>query len=207
MAILNPSIEIINNLHQKPESGEIEVLNKLLELDDEYEIYFQPYLNGDRPDLVLLRKGGGALIIEVKNWNLDYYSIDSNLKWRVEKNNALIRESPIDQVQRVQRNFIELHIKGLYQKAYKNAKLSSCIRTCIVFPKHTTSQVEKFIFHGDTQSVDKWNDWKIKNARYSNPIGIDSLEGVKLQKLLSDTWISKKSWSFMESVGELASGG
>lgn len=35
-------------------------------LDDSYEIFFNPYLNGDRPDIVVLRYGYGVLIFEVK---------------------------------------------------------------------------------------------------------------------------------------------
>lgn len=203
MAILNPSLDTIHKLHQKPESGELLVLHELMKLNNEYEIYFQPYMNGDRPDIVVVRKNGGVLIIEVKNWNLSSYSIDDNLNWRVAKNNARIKESPIDQVQRVQRNFIELHIKGLYQKAYKNAKLSSCIRTCVVFPKHSTNDVHSFIFNERLESISIWTKWKKKNAEYSNPVGLDGISGNMLHQLLDRTWISRKSYLFDDDFYEM----
>ncbi|RYX80811.1 hypothetical protein EON73_05175, partial [bacterium] len=52
MAILNPSIEVINRQKVKPTEGESALLNFLLDtLDDTYEIYFQPYLNGAEKEL------------------------------------------------------------------------------------------------------------------------------------------------------------
>ena len=43
--------------------------------DDDVEIFFQPFLNGDRPDIILLKRGIGATIIEVKDWDLRNYKI------------------------------------------------------------------------------------------------------------------------------------
>ena len=66
MAKVFPTYEIIKTLKVPPTTGELKLIDFLIEnLNDEYEIYFQPFLNGDCPDIVLMRKCGGLLIIEV----------------------------------------------------------------------------------------------------------------------------------------------
>ncbi|MRM95637.1 hypothetical protein D1Z98_12110 [Riemerella anatipestifer] len=67
MAIIIPSIEKIKNFSVQPEEGELYLLNFLeRELDNSFEVYFNPYMNGDRPDIVLMKKGQGVLIIETR---------------------------------------------------------------------------------------------------------------------------------------------
>ncbi|MEL1747617.1 hypothetical protein V2W49_24270, partial [Acinetobacter baumannii] len=60
-----PSLEVIDKLTVKPTVGEAFLLEKLKEeLDDSFDVYFNPYLDGDRPDFLILKKGCGAIIIE-----------------------------------------------------------------------------------------------------------------------------------------------
>jgi hypothetical protein len=57
MAQLFPKIEIIKNLKPSPKEGELCCLKILQEkLSDDFEIYFQPYINGDNPDIIILKK-------------------------------------------------------------------------------------------------------------------------------------------------------
>ncbi len=105
-------------------------------LDNSYEVYFNPYLNGDRPDIIILRKGYGALIIEVKDWNLESYFIDKNKKWRALYQNTLVK-SPINQVYRYKQNLFELHIDNLLNLKIKNIKYFNIIKCAIYFHKAT----------------------------------------------------------------------
>lgn len=58
MANFFPSLEVIDQLTVKPTEGESFLLNKLAEeLDDTFDVYFNPYLDGDRPDFLILKKG------------------------------------------------------------------------------------------------------------------------------------------------------
>lgn len=76
MAELIPSLEKINNMKPKPTEGEYTLIKKLSEeLGDDYKVYYQPFLDGDRPDIIVLKKNLGILIIEVKDWNLNSYNI------------------------------------------------------------------------------------------------------------------------------------
>lgn len=77
MAIFFPPIKIIESSPQKPTEGEWELIrfftsttaNGIPIFDDSYEIFFNPFLDGDRPDFIILKKGYGVIIIEVKDWD------------------------------------------------------------------------------------------------------------------------------------------
>ena len=71
MALVYPTIETIKSFKVQPTEGEWKLLTCLAEnFNDEYEVYFQPFLNEARPDVIVMRKGGGAVIFEVKDWDL-----------------------------------------------------------------------------------------------------------------------------------------
>ncbi len=67
-----PNWEQLNQLKTPLTEGEL-ALAKFLDqnLPNRWEIYVQPYLNGDRPDIVILHPNIGMMIFEVKDWNLD----------------------------------------------------------------------------------------------------------------------------------------
>ena len=124
MAILNPDIETIQKLRQKPTEGELYLLKFLNEnLDDTFEVFFQPYLNGDMPDIIIMRKGSGVYIIEVKDYNLDIYTRGPS-NWYVKTGEIKTQEipSPIKQVLKYKENLYNLHIEGLLEKKIKNLK-------------------------------------------------------------------------------------
>ena len=92
MAQIYPSLENIKRLKVKPTSGESHLVEYLLNnFSDDVEIYFQPFLNVDRPDIVLLQKGIGVTIIEVKDWDLNSYIVDENNQWHLKSNNQRIK--------------------------------------------------------------------------------------------------------------------
>ena len=83
MATLIPSLDRILSMTVKPTQGEfhlLEVLNS--SLTDDYEVYFNPYMNGDKPDIVVFHEKYGVLIIEVKDWDLDLYELDARKNWK-----------------------------------------------------------------------------------------------------------------------------
>ena len=54
MARLYSDIEIIKLGRLKPEPGELFLLQFFSDnFDESYEVFFQPFLNGDRPDIIL----------------------------------------------------------------------------------------------------------------------------------------------------------
>ena len=47
-------------------------------LNNQYEIYYEPFLNLTRPDIVIVKRHYGVFIIEVKDWNLSKYTKNGN---------------------------------------------------------------------------------------------------------------------------------
>ena len=139
MAIFHPSIEKINQFKVQPTDGERTLLNFLSSvLDDSFEVFFNPYLNGDRPDVLLMRKGYGVMVIEVKDWNLTNYKLDDKKKWCFIPNNA-VTKSPIDQVLKYKNNLFDLHVKDLLQlkiKDYRHFNIVSCAGNYSAPPQH-----------------------------------------------------------------------
>lgn len=84
MAVFYPSIDRIKNFKVPPTDGEWALINFLRNsLDDTFEVYFNPFLNGDRPDVIIMKKGQGVMIIEVKDWNLENFYIDDRKKMEI----------------------------------------------------------------------------------------------------------------------------
>lgn len=138
MAEIFPSFENIDRLKVKPTDGEIFLINWLVEnLSDEYEVYFQPFLNGDMPDVIIMKRESGVVIIEVKDWNLSAYSIDPKNKWAVVREQQPIK-SPFEQVFGYKSNMFQLHISGLAEKNVLNKNVYHIIKSYVYF--HETSK-------------------------------------------------------------------
>ncbi|WP_314350492.1 NERD domain-containing protein [Campylobacter showae] len=181
MAILIPERKIIEQQKVLPTNGEMAILNFLeITLNDEYEIYYQPYLNGKNPDIVLMRKGGGVLIIEVKDWNLAHYYIDSSGSWRLRENNAYIT-SPFHQVEIYKNKLQDMNYRFLYEK-FLDKNIYGVIRTAVYFHCERREGVLRFA-NGNI-------------SPYVEVIGRDSLNFQFLNNLLSSTYISKNSKYF-----------
>src|SRR5690242_10257944 len=120
MATFYPDLARIKSSIVQPEEGELYLLNFLRDnLDDSFEIYFNPFLNGDRPDIIIMRKNYGIMIIEVKDWKFTNYYLDERKKWRLAQNHAYLK-SPLDQVLQYKENMYNLHIENLLEKKIKN---------------------------------------------------------------------------------------
>ncbi len=144
MALIFPSIENIERLKVTPQPGEWFLIKHLIDtLDDSYEIYFQPFLNGDRPDIILMKKGSGVVIIEVKDWNLSRYIISENNTWSLISKNDQLISSPFRQVFNYKSNLFSLHINGLIEKKIKNNNFYKIIKPFVYFHNHTKNDINK----------------------------------------------------------------
>ncbi len=145
MAVLIPNLEAAKAAKQKPTAGEIFLLEYLeTHFDDQVEVYFQPCFNGDRPDIVLMSPTMGVVIIEVKDWNLDLYSIDQNNKWSVNLPTGLQHvKSPFQQVYRYKKNFFEIHVNGLLEKSLKNENFFKLIKTFVYFHNGSKTALDR----------------------------------------------------------------
>ncbi|SNY58477.1 UvrD-like helicase C-terminal domain-containing protein [Arsukibacterium tuosuense] len=203
MAKIYPDWENINRLRVKPEEGERYLLEYLeSHLDDDFEIFFNPYLDGDRPDVIILKKGHGAVVIEVKDWELSNYCIDSKNLWYVLNNRI---RSPQQQAFRYKSNLFELHIPILGLSELSNKNFYKVINVYVYFHKILKIQLASFYgspeqeirnilsetnaLRGDYNFEDyekKINYWESKKKQLSRDLSIsicrDSLD-LKVNKI------------------------
>ena len=180
MAQLYPDLETIMKHKVKPEPGELQLLKFLINnLDDSFEIYFNPMLNGDRPDVVILRKGYGVLIIEVKDYDLSKYRLDERKNWIVNYNGARIK-SPVNQVLKYKENLFNLHIPQLLEKKIINFRLLNIVSCAVYF--HNASEIEIKDLLVTPYEYDKnYNRFLQYNINF---IGHDNLNEAYFEKLL-----------------------
>lgn len=145
MAIFFPTFDEIQNLKVKLEIGELHLLNFLKNhLDDSFEIFFNPFLNGDRPDVIIMRENQGVLIIEVKDYVLDSYELDERKNWKVKRINQYIK-SPISQVLQYKENLFNLHIENLLAKKISNIKNFNIVSCAVYFHNATSDDLVSFL--------------------------------------------------------------
>lgn len=196
MAILYPSIELIRKRNPKATLGERALLSFLLNAyDDEYEIFFQPFLNGDLPDIVVMHKGGGAMIFEVKDWDLSNYHVNEKGDWIVNCNGAIYKNNPLKQVLKYKKSLYDLHIDSLLSLRLKDYRYWYVVKCAVYFHCHTTEYAQKFCV--GEKSSSKYKTFLSKNFTI---IGYDSLKKEIMDGIFEKQWISKKSRYFTEDL-------
>lgn len=174
MAKIFPNLEVIKKSKQKPTEGELFLLNELSQnFDAEVEIYFQPFFNGERPDIVIIHQMLGVIIIEVKDWDLSFYNLDENNKWHVNKNGAVIR-SPFAQVFGYKKNMFDLHINGLLEKKLNNNNFYKAISCYVYFHSENKDSIQRFF----SPRVDEFKNMlrEHNNTYAENPVDYDKYE-------------------------------
>lgn len=144
MAKVIPGIEKAKLSKQPSTEGELFLLNYLEEyFHPDAEVYFQSCFNGERPDVVIIKKGVGAIIVEVKDWSLASYNVDIKNQWRLAKNNALLK-SPFAQAFSYKKNLFEVHTNGLLDKSMASETFYGLIKVYVYFHNATKSEFSAF---------------------------------------------------------------
>lgn len=125
----------------------------------EWEIYLQPYLNGDRPDIVLLNPNVGLVIYEIKDWNLDIYKSEEKVFFDKKQNKNIVYyqssvlvsqgdwqkiPNPIKQIERYRKNLL-LYLPQLATLIDENQKRLASLKMGIYFHKSSTAKAQEFI--------------------------------------------------------------
>ncbi|WP_324282257.1 NERD domain-containing protein [Cyanobacterium aponinum UTEX 3221] len=198
MVKLFPSLAQFPHLRQKPTEGELHLINFLINnLDDSYEIYFQPFLNGDRPDIVLMRKNSGVMIIEVKDWHLKNYRLNQKKQWEVTKNGNdwYGIKSPIDQALAYKQNLYDLHIENLLEKNIKEPKHWAIVTCAVYFHCETEEKINHFLTANFSQDKGYLNF-----LRHQVILGHNSLTKQNFNKILYKNYLSRTSKYFDDQL-------
>jgi hypothetical protein len=185
MAIFYPTLEEIAAQKVKPEEGEWRLLTFLRDhLDDRYEVYFNPFLNGDRPDIIIMRKDYGVMIIEVKDWRFDSYLLDEKKHWKLRVNEAIVK-SPVKQVIQYKENMYNLHIEDLLEMRIKNYRYWNVISCAVYFHKESNQSISDFLIKPYKQDH-KYLDFLKKGLDF---IGNDDLNSDFFSKLFKSRYM------------------
>jgi hypothetical protein len=146
MAILYPTLENIKRLKVQPTIGEEYLIAYLIEnLDDSYEVFFNPFLDGDRPDFIIVKEGVAIFIIEVKDYNLDKYRVDSFNKWFVTGSHRSSRiASPQSQAFSYKKNLYQLHLPVLGLSQLTNRNFFNLVSPFVYLHNSSKEQVNQF---------------------------------------------------------------
>ena len=193
MATLIPSYEKILSLKVKPEEGELHLLKFLdSELDESFEVYFNPFMNGDRPDIVVMKKGQGVLIIEVKDYDLNSYELDDRKNWKVRNQNFNIK-SPIQQALKYKDNLFELHIENLLEKKIKDIRHFNIVSCAVYFHNANSAKINDFLIEPL-----KHDKGYLTFLKYNiDLIGRDNLNEFDFNKILKNRYLKSERPSFL----------
>jgi len=153
MASLYPSLENIERLKVQPTEGEYHLLHYLNEhLDDSFEIFFNPFLDGDRPDFIIIKENVATFVIEVKDYDLKKYSLDSYNKWSVQTAHGSSRiASPQSQAFTYKKNLYQLHLPALGLSQLTNRYFFNLVVPLVYMHKATKLQVNQFYSPADDE--------------------------------------------------------
>lgn len=118
----------------QPTSGEEALLAFLQdELDENWTIYVQPFLNGDEPDFVALNPDVGVIVFEVKDYAEGAYTSDQD-GWMVHDRRGSHRiASPIRQIERYRRNIVGLYCPEIGEQIDRHRGTLAVVRLVLYF--------------------------------------------------------------------------
>ncbi|WP_455542002.1 NERD domain-containing protein [Intestinibacter sp.] len=137
--------------------GEEKLLN-ILKNSERFEgwtVFEQPHINAVKPDFVLLHPKKGVIIIEVKDWNLNSNTYESNAYIKG-TDGRLHKKNPIDQVEKYKNCILKSDLESNEDFISNNEKYYGYIETVVYFHGVTKSQVLKFC--PETKYTKLWTD-------------------------------------------------
>lgn len=146
MAQVTPSFEDIARLRQPATPGELHLLYWLeAQHDAGTQVFFQPCINGDRPDIVLMHRERGLLIIEVKDWDLAHYCVDADNRWSLRHRvHPYALRSPAAQAFHYKQTFFKMHVNGLLERAARDKRFYGLIHVLVYLHGPDRVAVEHF---------------------------------------------------------------
>ena len=143
---IQPSWQDIGKFRNPLTPGELHLAEFLDSvLPKEWEIYVQPYLNGDRPDIVILNPSVGLMIFEVKDWKPECYHFEQSSQGKKVKQYYVTDgrgshriPNPLSQVNRYRENIIGLYLPLIGETIDKNTKNLAAFRVGLYFHNMTT---------------------------------------------------------------------
>jgi hypothetical protein len=112
-------------------------------LDEKDSIFFRPNINGDTPDIVVIRPHKGIIIIHVFNDDISQYELlyEKGLIRTPDKRECV---APFVTVSSYKENLMKLHINSLFSKSLEEKKYWSVIKEIVYFPQNINKDIFSF---------------------------------------------------------------
>ena len=133
MAKINLPVDNINFSEIKLTKEYLLVKNLANKLTDEFEVYFNPFFNGDTIDLIIIRKNFGVIIIKVNHLNLKKVFVDEENNWHFIDSKKTLICSPFQEVENLKNNLFRFHINKLAEKNIFDSKVEKSIKAYVYF--------------------------------------------------------------------------
>lgn len=200
---LHPTWEQIGAFKNALTKGELHLVKFLDEtLPDQWEIYVQPYLNGDRPDIVILHPKVGIQIFEVKDWQLqNYYFVEEDffdvLSGQTKKQkNYYVRNSkgehpipnPVNQVERYRQNLTNYYLPQIGDSIDDSSRKLAAFKVALYFHNATTEEAQKLIPASEKRCIVFGHD-KSFDSSYLESIVPDVFR--KTSMAMTDDWANE----------------
>ena len=156
MAKIFPDLEtILLSSSYRPSESELTFMEFLTtSLSDEFELFYKPLVNGDSPDLVLLKKNTGVLIFNILEHAIKNYRISDD-GWHLRSKDGIEFEvlNPFERSKQYKDNLYHLHIEKLQDHLRENKNYYSIVNCGTFFSNDHRSTIPDEILNKDKYHV------------------------------------------------------
>lgn len=150
----DPMLSVQNGLISKPVADIFSIFSKVLREED--IILIKPNINGDKPDMVIVRPNKGILLVHIfdddlKNYHFFQESKEINGKIEIFERTSMIQKgdylpitSPLTTIDTYQDDLVRLHLEGMLNKVLEESKNWSIIKKLVFFSQNTSQEANEF---------------------------------------------------------------
>ena len=205
----DPLLAVQNNLISRELCDFYTFLGKKLNATD--CVYLKPVINGDTPDIVVLRRNSGIMVVRVFEDNICDYEFASKdgdaLDYdHIKRHDEEEFLSPIAIARSYQRNLIQLHMQDMLGRSLLNTRYWGIFKVVVYFSKNTTAEVKSKFNEADTRFVTLLGKDIVNDSHYDlmakvglsrrSPLFDDFVYNSFL-RIISPRWHSYKQGEFM----------
>ena len=101
--------------------------SELISIDPKWELYREPFLNGERPDFVCLNPSKGIFIIKYLNFTQNNYDVENDKIIDIRTNTITTLQNPLSYFERLRNSIQRLYLPRLGEKAFAFRAITCCI--------------------------------------------------------------------------------
>jgi hypothetical protein len=180
-------------LKENPTEAELRIIELVNKFDDSYELFYKPFLNGDIPTFVLVKKSYGMFIFEVFTDNIFDYEIDNKYLKKKSNDGEIELVSPFAKVDTLRTHFINLHFQEFFEKLLKDYHYRKIINSVVYL--HNTSSDEFEKWYSSNFSTKK--SWKLFDTQV---VTNDTLTKERFDRMFQLSGFQTKSKYFSDEL-------